>query len=118
MEDEWKNCWKKQIKIQYREVREVETIKTREGELKAYPDKDYLLKGLEGEIYPCKKDIFEKTYTTKEPTSNTENPLAGLDNETLHFIYAPEENVDLRIRERIEKMAKKEILRRKKEAKQ
>ena len=23
---------------------------------------DYLIKGVNGELYPCKKDIFEKTY--------------------------------------------------------
>lgn len=24
---------------------------------------DYVIKGVEGEFYPCKPDIFEKTYT-------------------------------------------------------
>jgi conserved hypothetical protein len=23
---------------------------------------DYIIKGIEGEIYPCKPDIFEKSY--------------------------------------------------------
>ena len=28
---------------------------------------DYIVKGLKGEFYPCKSDVFEKTY---EPVSN------------------------------------------------
>ena len=36
-------------------------IKTLEGKMKAN-DKDYIIKGVNGEFYPCKPDIFEKTY--------------------------------------------------------
>lgn len=36
-------------------------IRTLEGVMKASPD-DYIIKGVNGEIYPCKPDIFEKTY--------------------------------------------------------
>jgi hypothetical protein len=36
-------------------------IKTLEGTMKA--DKgDYIIKGVKGEFYPCKPDIFELTY--------------------------------------------------------
>ena len=36
-------------------------IKTLEGEMKgAYGD--YIIKGIKGEVYPCKPDIFEQTY--------------------------------------------------------
>lgn len=27
---------------------------------------DYIIKGVNGEIYPCKPDIFEKTYEKAE----------------------------------------------------
>lgn len=37
-------------------------IKTLEGVMEAYEGKDYIIKGVDGEIYPCKIDIFEKTY--------------------------------------------------------
>jgi DNA-directed RNA polymerase subunit RPC12/RpoP len=37
-------------------------IKTLEGTLQAYEGKDYIIKGITGEIYPCKADIFEATY--------------------------------------------------------
>lgn len=37
------------------------TINTLEGEMKASIG-DYIIKGVNGEFYPCKPDIFEKTY--------------------------------------------------------
>ena len=36
-------------------------IKTLEGEHIASPG-DYIIKGIKGEFYPCKPDIFEKLY--------------------------------------------------------
>lgn len=36
-------------------------IKTLEGDLKASIG-DFIIKGIKGEFYPCKPDIFEKTY--------------------------------------------------------
>ena len=42
---------------------EISTIKiiTLEGPLLARPG-DWIIKGVKGEFYPCKPDIFEKTY--------------------------------------------------------
>lgn len=37
------------------------TIPTLEGEMLASWG-DYIIKGVDGEFYPCKPDIFEKTY--------------------------------------------------------
>lgn len=42
-------------------------IPTKEGTMKASPG-DYIIKGIKGEFYPCKPDIF---YATYEPTSET-----------------------------------------------
>lgn len=40
-------------------------IKTLEGDVRA--DKgDFIIKGVNGEFYPCKPDIFEKTYEAVE----------------------------------------------------
>lgn len=36
-------------------------IKTLEGEMLVSPG-DYVIKGISNEFYPCKPDIFEKTY--------------------------------------------------------
>lgn len=40
-------------------------IHSLEGVLRAVPD-DYILHGIEGEIWPVRGDIFEKTYTLVE----------------------------------------------------
>lgn len=40
-------------------------IKTLEGTMRAHSG-DYIIKGVNGEIYPCKADIFEKTYELVE----------------------------------------------------
>lgn len=36
-------------------------IRTLEGDMKVSPG-DYVIKGVQGEFYPCKPDIFEATY--------------------------------------------------------
>ena len=36
-------------------------INTLEGVMKAMPG-DYIIKGIQGEVYPCKPDVFEATY--------------------------------------------------------
>lgn len=36
-------------------------IKTLEGDMEV-SEKDFIIKGVNGEFYPCKPDIFEKTY--------------------------------------------------------
>ena len=37
------------------------TIHTLEGDVKANRG-DYIIKGVKGEFYPCRQDIFEQTY--------------------------------------------------------
>ena len=68
-EIEWKDCWKKPVKVQYKLITETAEIETREGKLYGYAGKDVLIRGVRGEVYPCKIDIFNDTYTTKEPKS-------------------------------------------------
>jgi hypothetical protein len=40
-------------------------IQTLEGRMQAYKG-DYIIRGVNGEYYPCKPDIFEKTYEKVE----------------------------------------------------
>lgn len=42
------------------------TIHTLEGDMTAKSG-DYIIKGVHGEFYPCKPDIFEKTYEAVAP---------------------------------------------------
>lgn len=53
--------------VNYRFEDESLFIETLEGEMKASSG-DYIIRGVNGECYPCKPDIFEKTY---EPASNS-----------------------------------------------
>ena len=40
-------------------------IKTLEGEMVISPN-DWIIKGVKGELYPCKPDVFEQTYEPEE----------------------------------------------------
>lgn len=44
-------------------------IRTLEGDMKVSP-KDYIIKGVKGEFYPCKPDIFEMTYEPVKENGN------------------------------------------------
>ncbi len=44
------------------------TIKTLEGEMRAGVG-DWIIRGVKGEIYPCKPDIFDATYEAVEEAS-------------------------------------------------
>ena len=41
-------------------------IETLEGDMKVSKG-DFVIKGINGEFYPCKPDIFEKTYDSENP---------------------------------------------------
>ena len=41
-------------------------IETLEGVMRADYNKDYIVRGVYGELYPCKKEIFEETYEKVE----------------------------------------------------
>ena len=47
-------------------------VRTLEGVMTASPG-DYIIKGVDGELYPCKPDIFEKTYEKVEEGKESEN---------------------------------------------
>jgi len=63
----WRKARKKPIVVEFREVNgKREVIETREGKLFAYKGKDYVIRGVEGELYPIAKEIFAKTYEVVE----------------------------------------------------
>lgn len=47
-------------------------IKTLEGTMKAN-EGDFIIKGVKGEIYPCKADIFKRTYEKVEENHAEKN---------------------------------------------
>lgn len=41
-------------------------VETLEGVMRADYGKDYIVRGVRGELYPCEKEIFEETYEKVE----------------------------------------------------
>jgi hypothetical protein len=59
----WGRARKKPVEIDFREPRgSEETIFTLEGELRAKRGHDYVIRGVQGELYPIDIDIFNQTY--------------------------------------------------------
>lgn len=58
---ETKKFRKKPIVVEAYQTSTEMVINTLEGTLKAEPG-DWIITGISGERYPCKPDIFEKTY--------------------------------------------------------
>ena len=61
MKNEFKNYRKLPVTIKARIADHEEFIETLEGTMKANVG-DYIICGLSGELYPCKPDIFKKSY--------------------------------------------------------
>ena len=61
-------------------------IKTLEGTMIANTG-DYIIQGVHGEIYPCKADIFKKTYTDDKPKTNADRIRAISDEELAEMLW-------------------------------
>ena len=59
----------KPTEIEATQTTEMIAITTLEGTMIAMPG-DYIITGTKGEMYPCRKDIFEEIY---EPVDNDKN---------------------------------------------
>lgn len=51
----------KEVRVSYKHPVPYIEIETLEGTMRALPG-DFIIKGVKGEFYPCKPDIFEETY--------------------------------------------------------
>ena len=67
-------------------------IKTLEGDMNV-SNGDYIIKGIKGEFYPCKEDIFKKTYvdfteyvSTNELLTDLDNALESIENNLKSFL--------------------------------
>lgn len=49
-------------------------IRTLEGDMEAH-EGDYIIKGVQGELYPCKEDIFKETYELAEEAVKPEQGI-------------------------------------------
>lgn len=55
-------CMKKPIMVHCKQISEDFRVNTLEGNYKQGKAGDYLMKGIDGELYICDREIFEKTY--------------------------------------------------------
>jgi len=58
---EYKKAIKKPIPVRCIQINEPFEVDTLEGKMNGQSG-DWLMIGIDGEMYPCAKDIFEKTY--------------------------------------------------------
>lgn len=68
-DNQWKRARKKPVEVEYRgPYTDTDTIETIEGDFEV--DEEYIeehggyviIRGVEGEVYPCGVDIFRETY--------------------------------------------------------
>jgi hypothetical protein len=57
-----KNCMKRPIVVQALQIDSEFRVNTLEGNYKQGKSGDYLMRGIDGELYICDRAIFEKTY--------------------------------------------------------
>lgn len=57
----WTKFRKKPVVVEAYQTETEELIETLEGLTKASPG-DWIIRGIKGEVYPCKPDIFSQTY--------------------------------------------------------
>jgi len=55
-------CMKRPIVVHAKQIDEEFRVNTLEGDYKQGKPGDYLMRGIDGELYICDKVIFEKTY--------------------------------------------------------
>lgn len=60
--EEMRPCVKKPVIVKAKQIHEDFRVNTLEGNYKQGKAGDYLVKGVDGELYINDKDIFEKTY--------------------------------------------------------
>lgn len=60
-----KKYYKLPVTVEAEQAVEDGVIKTLEGQM-SYKAGDYIITGVKGEQYPCRKDIFEETYREVE----------------------------------------------------
>lgn len=99
-----KKYMKKPVIIEAERLTEEKHIETLEGTMKGNAG-DWLIRGVEGELYPCKDEIFKKTYiptdgkeegfekpflliTVDENITNAEMMMPDMDQETAERVLA------------------------------
>lgn len=57
-----RGCMKKPLVVHAKQMNEAFRVNSREGDYKQGKSGDFLIRGIEGELYICDREIFEKSY--------------------------------------------------------
>jgi hypothetical protein len=64
----WGRARKKPVEVDFREVRgSQEIVKTKNGKVLARKGSDFVIRGVDDELYPISIDIFNQTYEVVKP---------------------------------------------------
>jgi len=64
--EDMRPCMKRPIIVHAKQMKEPFRVDTLEGNYKYGKHGDYLMRGIEGELYICDREIFEKSYDFKD----------------------------------------------------
>ena len=68
--DDMQPCMKKPITVHAKQINEPFRVNSMEGDYKQGKAGDYLMRGIDGELYICDQSVFERTYdwvSSREP---------------------------------------------------
>lgn len=60
--DDMADCRKRPIIVHAKQINEEFRVNTLEGDYKQGKAGDYLMRGIDGELYICDREIFERSY--------------------------------------------------------
>lgn len=61
----WKDVWKAPVQVEAVKMNAPVTVETMEGTMEADAG-SFLIRGVEGEVYPCDPGVFHQTYLSDE----------------------------------------------------
>lgn len=104
----WRKARKRSVVVEYREpLRQCEVIRTPEGTMVAVIGRDYVIRGVKGELYPIKTTIFRETYTPLisrgYPWEDKPCQLCDSTGDTLFYCGGPVTYICPRCRDIVEK---------------
>ena len=80
----WLDATKRPVTVQVVQFNAPFTVETLEGTMQGYAG-DFLIRGVKGELYPCKPDIFRETYEPPEGMFWCERCVKLYPREDLHM---------------------------------
>ena len=68
----WKKARKRPVVVEFAELDKPRVLETLEGRFYAHPKDEFIIRGVKGEYYPIRKDIFYETYDIVQSSEEDE----------------------------------------------